>query len=160
MFIIIITLKLLFKWPTCEIHWINISLTSMSAQLNGKHWLFCTFLKFNPFFFIFMANFPFERCWSVHILKSRFKKAYVLYTHLNADNYEWPRSRWDILYHYFSSRWYMEGKILSYICYIAISHNQFVTITVNLDVYNCYYLYHNLFEYTILFTKRKQLSKT
>ncbi len=97
MFIIIITLKLLFKWPTCEIHWINISLTSMSAQLNGKHWLFCTFLKFNPFFFIFMANFPFERCWSVHILKSRFKKAYVLYTHLNADNYEWPLP--DEIYH-------------------------------------------------------------
>ncbi len=49
------------------------------------------FQYFNPFFFIFMANYSFKKCWCVHFL--RCENVNVLYTHLSDDNYGLPLTR-------------------------------------------------------------------
>ncbi len=59
----------------------------------GKTFCFCTLSTFWPiiFFIIFMANYRFEKCWCVPFWGGGgYEKVYVLYTHLNVDNYGWP----------------------------------------------------------------------
>ncbi len=48
-----------------------------------------TFYILTSLFFIFMANYPFEKCSCVHILGGWSEKVYVLHTHLNVGNYGW-----------------------------------------------------------------------
>ncbi len=50
------------------------------------------FQHFSPFIIIFMANYPFEKMLIFTLFDGRggSEKVYVLYTHLNVDNYGQP----------------------------------------------------------------------
>ncbi len=76
-----------------EVHYCIYQFTYSFRRSMGKNIDSVQFQHFSPYFIIFMANLPFEKCWYVHFLRGEGGvRKYVLYTHLNVDNYGRPLS--------------------------------------------------------------------